>query len=413
MARVEPTMLRCADQVAQRLNLGAKPVLDAGKLIEQAERRAGRPFRDRDFQPALRTLIESCEREAALSVFGRASLHWDVLRLLGNVLRLERAEADDPGIAHAEITAPIFITGLPRSGTTFLHTLLAEDPDAAAPLSWQTMQPYPDRRDRARDGRVRRAERELGVFRRLSPEVEGLHPLAAGTPQECTEITAHVFQSLRFDTTYWAPSYLDWLEQHGHLAAFRFHKRFLQHLQAQAQAPTAGRRGRRWVLKCPDHVFTLAAIQAVYPDARFIFCHRDPAPMLASVAKLTCVLRAPFTRKLDPIAVGAQVSDRWLEGAGKILRAAEDLPPHRLLHLHHHEVTARPLETVAQVYQHFDLPLTDIARTRIAAAVDRAPRGGYGVNRYDPAEFGLDLAELGRRFEPYTRAFAAAGVKAA
>ena len=411
MARVEPTMLRCADQVAQRLNLGARPVLDAGRLIAQAERRAGRPFRNRDFEPALRVLIDSCEREAALSVFGRASLHWDVLRLLGNVLRLERAEADDPAIADGAITTPIFITGLPRSGTTFLHTLLAEDPAALAPLSWQTMQPYPDRRDRARDRRIRRAERELGVFRRLSPEVEGLHPLAAGTPQECTEITAHVFQSLRFDTTYWAPSYLAWLEQHGHVAAFRFHKRFLQHLQAQA--PKTGPAERRWVLKCPDHVFTLAAIQAVYPDARFAFCHRDPAPMLASVAKLTCVLRAPFTRKLDPVAVGAQVSGRWLQGAERILQAAAELPPDRVLHLHHQEITTRPLECVARIYRRFDLPLTDAARARVADAVAREPRGGYGVNRYDPAEFGLDLTELGRRFAPYTRAFAAAGVEAA
>lgn len=411
MARVEPTMLRCADQVAQRLNLGARPLLDAGKLIEQAERRAGRPFRDRDFEPALRVLIESCEREAALSVFGRASLHWDVLRLLGNVLRLERAEAEVPAIARSEIRAPIFITGLPRSGTTFLHTLLAEDPEAMAPLSWQTMQPYPDRRDRSRDGRVRRAERELGVFRRLSPEVEGLHPLAASTPQECTEITAHVFQSLRFDTTYWAPTYLDWLEKHGHVPAFEFHKRFLQHLQAQQ--PARKRDGPRWVLKCPDHVFTLEAIRAVYPDARFIFCHRDPASMLASVAKLTCVLRAPFTRKLDPVAIGEQVSSRWVEGAEKILQAAAELPADRVLHLHHQEVTTRPLESVARVYQHFDLPLDDVAKKRIAAAVARQPRGGYAVNRYDPAEFGLDLALLAKRFEPYAAVFAAADVKAA
>ena len=411
MARVEPTMLRCADEVAQRLKLGARPALDPDKLIEQAERRAGRPFRNREFEPALRVLIESCEHEAALSVFGRASLHWDVLRLLGNVLRLERAEAEDPRIVGGEITAPIFITGLPRSGTTFLHTLLAEDPDNMAPLSWETMQPYPDRRDRSRDGRVRRTERELGVFRRLSPEVEGLHPLAASTPQECTEITAHVFQSLRFDTTYWAPSYLDWLERCGHAAAFQFHKRFLQHLQAQNLQAQPGR--RRWVLKCPDHVFTLAAIQAVYPDARFVFCHREPAPMLASVAKLTCVLRAPFTRKLDPVAIGAQVSGRWLEGSEKILQAAEILPAERVLHLHHREITARPLESVEQVYQHFDLPFPEAAQRRIAAAVARRPRGGYTVNRYDPSEFGLDLAALSRRFEAYSRAFALAGVEAA
>ena len=351
------------------------------------------------FEPALRKFIGSVEGEAELSIFGRVSLRWDVLRLLGNVLRLEQAEDETPQIVRGEIVAPIFITGLPRSGTTFLHTLLAQDPRNATPFSWQTMQPYPDGRDRLRDRRVQRAEWELRAFRRLSPDVEGLHPLAADTPQECTEITAHVFQSLRFDTTYWAPSYLSWLEDRGHDAAFAFHKRFLQHLQAQSGP-------RQWVLKCPDHVFTLEAILKTYPDARVVFVHRHPAAVLASVAKLTEALRAPFTRRLDKLAIGAEVSERWRQGAEKILSAETVLPPDRVLHLHYREVTSQPLAVLDRLYRYFDTPFDETARARIAGFVARRPRGGYEVNRYDPAEFGLEAAGVQERFESYIRTFA-------
>ena len=405
MARVEPALLSFADRAAQKLGVLGRP-LHAEALIAQAERRARQKLQTRDFEPALRVFLEACEGEAALSVFGRVSLRWDVQRLLGNVLRLERAEAESPEIVQAPVEAPIFITGLPRSGTTFLQTLLAQDPRNITPLSWQTMQPYPDGRDRVRDRRVQRAEWELRAFRRISPDVEGLHPLAADTPQECTEITAHVFQSLRFDTTYWVPSYLDWLEQRGHVAAFEFHKRFLQHLQAQS-----GR--RNWVLKCPDHVFTLEAILAVYPDARFVFVHRHPAAVLASVAKLTEALRTPFTRRIDKLAIGAEVSERWRLGSEKILQADSILPPDRVLHLHYQEVTRQPLAALDKLYRCFDRPFDETARARIAAFVARRPRGGYEVNRYEPAEFGLDDAWVNERFEPYIRAFAELGPQAA
>src|SRR5208282_5355731 len=101
----------------------------------------------------------------------------------------------------------------------------------------------------------------------------------ANSPQECSEITAHLFSSLRFDTNYFVPSYRHWMDSTGHLAAYQFHRRFLQHLQHQAGG------GGRWVLKCPDHVFALTAIRAVYPDARMVFVHRDPVRVLLSVTR--------------------------------------------------------------------------------------------------------------------------------
>ena len=164
----------------------------------------------------------------------------------------------------------------------------------------------------ARDARPARVARQLRAFERLAPEFRALHPLDATSPQECSEITAHVFRSLRFDTTYRIPSYRHWLDQAGHLPAYRFHRRFLQHLQHQAP-------GGRWVVKCPDHLFALDAIRAVYPDARLVFVHRDPVKVLLSVAKLTEVVRRPFTRRLDPHEIGRQESARWLDGTQRMI----------------------------------------------------------------------------------------------
>jgi hypothetical protein len=285
--------------------------------------------------------------------------------------------------------------------------LLAEDEAVLTPLTWQTMYPYPARKDGARDRRVERVEGELNAFRRIAPEVEGLHPLGATTPQECTDITAHVGESLRFDTIYHVPSYLDWLERRGHAGAFRFHKRFLQHLQAQVGGP------RRWVLKCPDHVFTLDAIFETYPDARIVFMHRDPMSVLPSVAKLTEALRAPFTRRCDKRGIGAEITERWYDGTEKIIDAARSLPSSRVLNLRFQELVADPLATTERLYQHFDLPFDGAVRGRFQTFLDNRPKGGYEHSRYDPAEFGLEAGPIREKFASYGQALAEFGTQAA
>jgi hypothetical protein len=404
----EPALLSLVDRAARRLHLPDLS-LNAGELMKAAEQRAGRSFRSREIETALAAVIDACEREADLSLFGRFSFRWDALHRLQTVLGFEAAEAERPEIAGAEIAAPIFVTGLPRSGTTFLHMLLALDPTNRAPLSWEVMRPYRDPHDRGRDRRVQQTEREFRAFRRLAPGLEKLHPLAAATPQECTEITSSSFQSLRFDTIYRVPSYLRWLESRGHDQAFRFHKRFLQHLQIQ---DPAGAR-RRWVLKCPDHVFTLKSIFQVYPDARFVFMHRDPTSVLPSAAKLTEVLRAPFTRTLDRVALGAEVAHRCAQGADRILAASELVPENRVFHLHYNELTSDPIGALERLNGYFQVGFGDEARGRVRSFLERRPRGGYGINHYDPREFGLEPARIRRQFASYLAAFGRLASRAA
>ncbi len=391
-------ILAVADLLAGRLGLLRRRI-PAESLVRLAQRRTGlSEFGDTSWQEPLQKLLDATVSEASLSVVGRIAVRWDAVRFLTNLLRLRDAEIRSPAIRQQPIDRPVFITGLPRSGTTFLHRLMMADSGTRAPLVWQTIYPYPlaDGVDR----RIAQVTSQLKAFERLAPEFRGLHPLFATSPQECSEITAHVFRSLRFDTTYEIPSYRDWLDHAGHEPAYRFHKRFLQHLQHQNVASSQG--NGRWVLKCPDHVFALDAIRSVYPDARLVFVHRDPVSVLLSVAKLTEVVRLPFTRRLDPIAIGRQESARWLEGARQMIRAERD--PQRdsaICHVHYLDLITDPLATVTNVYRQVGLRMSEDAEARITRLIQRQRNGGYAPHAYRFEDHGMDATTERAKFRDY------------
>jgi hypothetical protein len=338
---------------------------------------------------------DAMRTEAFLSPFGRIAAHYDAARLLATLCRLGEEEARAPGIAAEPIVAPLFILGMPRSGTTFLHTLLAQDPANRVPLCWHGVAPYPplDGPDRRR----RQVAAQVAFFNRLAPDLRHLHPLSVDIPQECGELIAPSFRSLRFDTTHRVPGYRRWLEATGHDLAYRFHRRLLQHLQRQE--------GRgQWVLKCPDHIFALPAIRATYPDARFLFLHRDPLKVLPSAARLTEVLREPFAAQLDRDDIGACVAGDWARGAALMVEAERTLGE-AAMHLSFDALRREPLDSVEAVYRRFAMPFTDDARTRIVAEIARRPHGGYGRNRYRFEDYGLRPAAERARFRAYTDAF--------
>lgn len=358
--------------------------------LRLARRRA---FSDMSFAAPLNRLLLSYKAEANLSAVGRYAARFDIMRCLANLLRLDAAEERDPGIRSRPITQPIFITGLPRSATTFLHTLLSLDPQNAVPRCWNLIYPYPPGRFLPVLLCKMHVEMQLGLFRCLAPGLSALHPLAADTPQECTDITAHVFQSLRFETTHHIPSYQSWLVSHGHHDAFRFHRRFLQHLDAGS---------RQWILKSPDHVFTLDDIRAAYPDARIVLLHRDPLRVVASCSKLTELLRRPFSRQVDLAEVGRQVSARLVESTARMVEAASGTQS--ILHLNYRDVVSAPIEAVRMVYRHCGRALDGNTEQdmRKWLARQRHPR----PRQYSMAEFGLDASVLSERFAPYIKTFA-------
>ncbi len=390
---IATTFLGATDMLADALGVLGRP-LEAEPLLDRARRKTGlADLGEWDIAAPLARLLAACSREAALSLLGREALRWDVVRYASNLLRLRAKETACPDIPAEPIVAPIFITGLPRSGTTFLHRLMMEDPLSRAPRVFQTIQPYPD--SAGRDRRERRVNRQLRAFERVAPEFRSLHPLDAVSPQECCEINAHVFRSLRFDTTYHIPSYRRWLDEEGQLSAYRFHRRFLQHLQHQQG-------GGRFVLKCPDHLFALRELRATYPDARVVFVHRDPVKVLLSVTQLTEVLRRPFTRRLDCVRIGREESARWYDGTLRMIQAdAENRFAEPICHVHYLDLISDPVSTVESVYCHFGLALTQDMAARMARLVAARPNGGYGQHLYRFEDHGLDAGTERDRFRGY------------
>jgi hypothetical protein len=398
---ITTTVLGLADAFAEVVGYLDRP-LDPDPLIQIARRRTGlSDFGDTSFIGPLTRLLQSCSRESALSIVGRSATRWDIVRFLSNLLIVQDALARHPDMSTTPIRQPVFITGLPRSGTTFLHRLMLTDPVNRAPTVWETIAPSPS--TGTRQQRIARVARQLKAFEWLAPEFRALHPLEANSPQECSEITAHVFRSLRFDTNYHIPSYRNWLDADvvRHLPAYRFHKRFLQFLQHQdGQESNAG--APRWVLKCPEHLFALQAIRAVYPDARLIFVHRDPVKVLLSQARLTEVLRRPFTRRLDPGMLGPDESRRWLDGTSRMMAIGDDAGlPHPVCHVHHMDLISDPVSTVEGVYRHFGMTLSPTMASAIDDYVAAKPRGGYGAHSYHFEDHGLDEQEERAKFRPY------------
>lgn len=375
----------------------ARRPLRAAELLESALKRGKRPdFADRSFIRPFEQLLEACNEEADLSAFGVRALRIDVLRCLRTLLHFDEVEAASPGVLARPIRAPVFITGMPRSGTTFLHRLILQDPGTIGPRLFQLVYPYAAQASPLGTAlRKRWVSLQLALFRMIAPEFHALHPVAVDAPEECTDITAHVFRSLRFDALYRVPSYNSWLERNGFLDAYRFHRRFLQHLDAQLP-------DRRWILKSPDHVFALDDIRKVYPDAHLVLVHRDPVRVLASVARLTEVMRRPFTRSIDRVEIGREVSASWINGAERMSGLSAS---GAVLHLHYRQIIANPLDAVRAVYRHCGLVLSREAELSMHSWL----RTGVNVKRpsrnYKLAEFGLDPQLLRERFARYTDAF--------
>jgi hypothetical protein len=361
-------------------------------------------FGDTPFRDGLEIFLQACREEADLSLFGFLGTRWDTRRLLTNLLRLRQEELRAPEILRQPIDRPLFITGMPRSGTTFLQNLLMADEANRSPRVWQVIHPYPpDGLGRRPDRRRHQVARQLRMFGILSPEFPRMHPIDADSPQECSEIAAHVFASSRFETTYSIPSYQNWLAEVGHLDGYQFHKRFLQHLQHQETKSV------RWVLKCPDHVHTLDALREVYPDARIVFVHRDPVHVLLSVTRLTEVLRKPFTRHIDRVAIGRHEHEYWRAAALTMMQAADEEPfAEPIFHIRYPDLVADPVGTVEALYRHFGLTLGAETSSRITKILEQAPDGGYGRNQFEPDAYGIDFSSVRSDFAAYTRKF---GVK--
>jgi hypothetical protein len=372
--------------------------LRAIDLIETAKRRCSLDdFGGGDFFEGISRLLDSCQREAQLNLVGRIVLRADLIRTLCSRLFIQRDRKAYPSIERQEIREPLFIVGLPRSGTTVLHTLLASDPDHRVPLTWEVMTPSPPTRENEKR-RIQRAISSCNCFNWLAPTFRQVHPVGAELPQECVSLMAPTFLSDQFDAMYYVPSYRAWFFRQDLRPAYEYHRRFLQHLQVRQNA-------QRWVLKAPTHMFALQTLLAVYPDALFVQTHRAPLDAMASVSSLITILRRVFSDAVDPLTVCREAIDYWSKTLAKFLQERGLLAEHRICDVDYVEIRRNPLAAVRHIYEHFGWSLSQKVEGRMRRALASQPEERHRLHRYDLSQFGVEEADSAARFAAYCDRF--------
>ncbi len=393
----------------ESLGLDLAP-LDAEKLLATAKKKTGLDdygeelFGEQaedgqsEFREGLSRLLLAVKKEAELTTIGRIAVRQDVLRLLKNRLQLVADRKRYPEIGQQKIEAPVAIVSFPRTGTTLLHGLLAQDTRFRVPRSWEVMYPSPPPGiSKKEDPRIRRVEKEFTWFDRLTNSYKLAHPIGAQLPQECIEIPTHTFQSERFYRTFHVPSYVEWLDSRSLIAAYRFHRAFLQHLQWKTP-------GKTWVLKNPPHIFSIAELCEVYPDARFIQTHRDPVTVMASFMSHTRKLRAAFTNHPELFDAKTTVH-RWVQGMENLMDFRAKKGDAAWLDIQYNKLLTKPIETVEIIYDYLGLTLAGKTADSMREFLKKHPQHEYGIHRYSPEEYGIDAKYFGSFLARYRERF--------
>jgi hypothetical protein len=372
--------------------------ITAAELIGTAKRRCGLDdFGEGEFFEALSRLLDSSQDEARLNLIGKVALKVDVLEALCTRLKMERDRQFYPNISRQEIREPLFIVGLPRTGTSVLHRLLAADPEHRAPLMWEVRSPSPPTpADEKR--RIQRATQSCNFFNWLVPTFRYVHAVGAEVPQECVSLMTPTFLSDQFDAMYYVPSYRAWFFRQDLRPAYKYHHHFLHHLQFRRGA-------RRWILKAPTHMFAMPALLSVYPDALFVQTHRTPVDSMASVSSLVTILRSAFSDAVDPITVGREAIHYWSETMEKFLPERDRLAENRICDIKYDEIRREPIGAIRQIYDYFGWSLSREAEQRMRGLVASQADRQSANHRYDLSQFGSSADEVLNAFGPYCERF--------
>ena len=362
-------------------------------LLEKASQVVGgRRLEDQSFLPALELLVRSCEETAALTTGGRRVLSSIVVRHLVNRLLIE-AEVE-AGHAGGPIGPMVVVTGLPRTGTTVLHNLLALDPGSRSLRLWEALRPVPPREGSgpSQAELVAHAATWLDRLYELVPDFRAIHATTAEGPEECDALLQNDFASQHFDDMFDAQAYSAWLATASLRAEYRSYARQLRVLNQGGTRP--------WILKSPSHLGHLDALLEACPEATILHCHRSPGEAVPSYASLVLSLRRAYSEQVSPVRVGRQALWRCETAMNRCL-AVRRAEPERFVDVEYRDLLERPLATVEAVYDRLGRALPPALPEAVTTWLARHPQHGHGVHRYDRESFGLSEASLRQAFAPY------------
>ncbi|MGE0383972.1 MAG: sulfotransferase [Gammaproteobacteria bacterium] len=372
--------------------------MDESALLQQARQATGlSDFGGEEFRPGLRVLLAALsESEHPPPV--REALLGQCLQLLRTRLHLAAARVADPGIAAERIDAPIFVIGLPRTGTTALVDLMAQDPAARALMQWEVaagIHPPPRRDAWASDPRIAEVDRMLAAHPGMSAIAAlGQHTPGAMLPDECNNLLTLEFWTPNFSAATPLPRYTHWYRAAPPWNPFRFHRCVLQHLQHHGPVG-------RWTLKSPPHIFALSLLDQVYPDAMIVQTHRDPRQVMPSLCGLHATLRGYARGDRRYLHTGPELLDLWSEGMRRCIAARQDPAlDARVLDIRHRDLAADPFAALERIYAQFGLDFSPAAQARFRAWIAQ-PVQQHSSVKFTLEEFGLDAASVDAAFAGY------------
>jgi hypothetical protein len=438
---------RAARRAARRAGLSSAPLdLDLESVQRAARRRCGLqappPF-DPLLLHCLRRLVEAIEGEARLHPAGRLMVRENLVRILKNRLRFDAHWRAHPKIARIPLAPPVVVVGLQRTGTTLLHRLLAQDPATRWLASWEAVNIAPppaaasvSNGHPGGDGHPGRLSRHLAQalsrahpqaadlveprlraalaaewsLRILAPDFFAIHPVQARSPEEDCLLFDYSGLSTVFEATLRVPSFSAWLETRDKTPAYELLSRQLRYLAWQRRPPAAPPDGPvRWVLKTPQHLEDLDALLRVFPDARIVQTHRDPATVLASFSSMMAHGLGVFTDHVEPEAV----ADHWYRKAQRMVARSmalrDELGPWQqgrtFFDVRYPDLVADPVGVVRRLYAWMGRPLTDQTLAAMESWRARNPQHRYGRHVYRLADFDLHPSRVHEDFAAYRARF--------
>jgi len=347
---------------------------------------------------ALGALLRSLGEDAELSLAGRIAAQMDCMRMAGQHLRIEQAILQSPEILATELPSPIFLIGWMRTGTTFVHRLLAQDPETRTMPYWESMYPAPPKD--GKDDRPEQLARVLKQLESISPNYEAIHPMGAHEPEECVALFTNVFRTLQYNVQYRVPGYVEWLQGQDPRIAYGQYRQQLQLVQHHRP------NGTRFALKDPTHSVFLRTILELFPDARFVFTHRDPAKTVSSLCSLYAYTRALFSDAVDPQALGPELMSSYLPGSlERAVEITDGLPPGRVAHVRHLDVRGDPIGAMEQAYRDLGMELSERARAAMQAMLRAESQKPKDVHIHSPEGFGLTAEGIRERLAAYCERF--------
>lgn len=370
--------------------------LNADELIAQARKATAlERFDSESFREGLGVLLADVNA-CTYTDTGLERVRGSIIGALATRLKTTAYLEQRPELLKRPIERPVFVFGVPRTGTTLLSNLLAADPHRRSPLTWEIDDPVPppttatlytDPRALARLD----AERKMLAAR---PEMGKYYRNSAIYPNECMFFIQSDFKALIWESRGVLPNYRDWLFQADMTSTYEYHRRFLQLLQADAPGI--------WNLKQPSHGLWLETILKIYPDARLVWTHRDPLTATGSFCSLLSLSHQAFMGRVDAKWLGQNCSWQAAEHAGRIMDFRDKFGDDRVVDVHYADLMRQPIETLRKLYQRLGDAYTPEAEAAMSAWLKDNPQDKFGRHQYQLAQYGLTPEQLRGMFERYS-----------